>query len=43
MKGRSMTEPGPIAGVVQNWDDESATQGDPLVQPEYEYDQRVTW
>jgi len=30
-------------GVVQNWDDESATQGDPLVQPEYEYDQRVTW
>ena len=40
-----MTEPGPIVGGVQNWDDESATQGDPGVQPEpeYEYDQRVTW
>jgi hypothetical protein len=33
------------AGVVQNWDDESATEDDSLAQaePEYEFDQRVTW
>ena len=33
------------AGVVQNWDDESASHDDSLAQaePEYEFDQRVSW
>lgn len=31
------------SGVIQDWADDSVTQDDPLPQPEYEYDQRVSW
>ncbi len=33
------------AGSASHWEDDSAVPGDPLAQPEseYEFDQRVTW